>query len=118
MVPGLLAAWFAWELFGPARARRLMHVGLVTAVVLLLPLNVVKGYGWRAWYTAGVAAVERDIAAGVTAETLAHRHHRFLMHWDEEGLVQRIDMLRRSGIGPFAGVRADPPPEDDLGSDH
>jgi hypothetical protein len=53
--------------------------------------------------------VERDIDAGVTAEQLADRHGDFLMHWDHDELVRRIEFLREAGIGPVARVRPPPP---------
>ena len=51
-------------------------------------------------------AVEREIDRGITAEELARGHGEFLMHWDEDELVARIELLRREGIGPIGGVRS------------
>jgi hypothetical protein len=104
MLPGILAAWFAWQLFGPPRARRVVQAGLLAVVMLLLPLNIAKGYGWRSWYTTNMAAVERDIRAGIPVDGLVQRHGDFLMHWDKEQLAQRMLMLQRADIGPFADL--------------
>jgi hypothetical protein len=104
MTPALLAAWFAWQLFGSPRLRVVVQGGLLVFAVLLLPLNVQRGYEWRDWYTQGMDAVERDIAAGMPREDLVRRHHDFLMHWNPELLSVRIELLRREGIGPFADL--------------
>ncbi|MGH8984327.1 MAG: hypothetical protein ACRDY6_10705 [Acidimicrobiia bacterium] len=107
--PALIAAWFAWALFGPSRLRVVVQGGFLVAVMLLLPLNVQKGYDWRDWYTDGMDAVERDIDAGMPREELARRHHGFLMHWNAELLSWRMELLRREEIGPLADL--EPPPE-------
>jgi hypothetical protein len=102
--PALIAAWFAWALFGPSRLRVVVQGGFLVAALLLLPLNVQKGYEWRDWYTDGMDAVERDIGAGMPREELARRHHGFLMHWDAELLSWRMELLRQERIGPFADL--------------
>ena len=105
--PGLLAAWFAWELFGPARVRRVVQGALLAAVLVLLPLNVREGHEWRDWYTSGMRSVERDIDAGMTRDEIVVRNRDFLMHWDEKQLARNIDLLREKGIGPFDDVPDD-----------
>jgi hypothetical protein len=50
-------------------------------------------------------AVEQDIAAGVPRGELAHRHFKFLLHWNEELAGNAIGWLRDTGRGPFAAVR-------------
>jgi hypothetical protein len=106
-VPVLLSAWFAWELFGPARWRRGAQLGLLVAVVALVPLNTRWGYEWRDWYSAEMNAVECDIAAGRSRDELVERHGDFLMHWSPEHLSWSIDLLREERIGPFAEVQSD-----------
>lgn len=108
-LPALLAAWFAWQLFGPVRVRRVVHALVLGLVVVLVPFNTAKGYEWRDWQTAGMDAVERDLGAGVPLEAMVERHGDFLMHWDDELLAARMAMLQRAGIGPFAELRLDPP---------
>lgn len=100
-LPALLASWFAWELFGPAPARRVVHAALLALVVMLAPLNVAKGYGWRDWYTSGMEAVEADIRAGIPSEVMVERHGDFLMHWNADLLTARMAMLRDAAVGPF-----------------
>ncbi len=106
-LPALLVAWFAWELFGPARARRVVHALVLGFVVVLVPLNTAQGYGWRDWQTAGMEQVEADLRAGVPLQAMVERHDDFLMHWDDEALADRMAMLQRAGIGPFAQLRTE-----------
>jgi hypothetical protein len=105
--PTLFVAWFAWELFGPARVRRVVQGVLLASVLLLLPLNVREGHEWRDWYTNGMRSVERDIRAGASRDEIVARHRDFLMHWDEKQLARDIDLLRKDGTGPFADVPED-----------
>jgi hypothetical protein len=103
-VPALIGAWFAVQRLGSARVRGLVQGLVLAGAVLLLPVNWDRGYSWRDWYVGEMQAVERDIEAGATAEELADRHGEFLMHWDHDELVRRIELLRRAGIGPVADV--------------
>jgi hypothetical protein len=104
-VPALIGAWFVVERLGPGGVRRLVQGLVLAGAVLLLPVNWQRGYGWRDWYAGEMRAVERDIADGATAEELADRHGDFLMHWDHDELVRRIELLRDAGIGPMGDVR-------------
>lgn len=108
-VPALLAAWMAWQLFGPARTRTFVQAGLLAVVVLLLPLNTARGYEWRDWYTEGMDAVERDLVAGASIDEMVERHSDFLMHWNDDALADRMAMLQREGIGPFARLHVAAP---------
>jgi hypothetical protein len=105
-VPALIAAWLIVQRLGTPPVRRVVHGLVLVGAVALLPLNWRQGYEWRDWYAGEMRAVERDIEAGVTPEELARRHGDFLMHWDEEELVARIEVLRRTGVGPIADVRS------------
>jgi hypothetical protein len=107
-VPALIGAWFVVQRLGGDGVRRLVQGLVLAGAVLLLPLNWHRGYEWRNWYDGEMRSVERDIANGATAEELADRHGDFLMHWDHDELVRRIELLRRAGIGPIGDVR--PPP--------
>jgi hypothetical protein len=100
----LLAAAYAWELYAPARLANRVKATLVVAFVLLLPLNVHAGFAWRNWYVDGMRRVEADIAGGVPISEMAQRHYPFLMHWDEHGLRDAMQMLQDAKIGPFAGT--------------
>lgn len=103
--PSLAAAYFIWELYGTAPLRRLMQTLLAATLVVLLPANTRAGFGWRDWYVGGMTAVERDLAAGVPRLELARRHHKFLLHWNEQLCASAMAWLRATGRGPFAKVR-------------
>ena len=105
-VPALVTAWLAVQRFGPTGVRRAVQGLVVLAALVLLPLNWRQGYEWRDWYVGEMEAVEREIDRGTTAEELARGHGEFLMHWDEDELVARIELLRQEGIGPIGGVRS------------
>ena len=66
----------------------------------------------RDWFGAGMAAFERDLAAGVSPRLLAERHHAFLLHWDEELMVAGMKMLHAAGIGPFIDLASEAPARD------
>jgi hypothetical protein len=104
-VPALIGAWFVAQRLGGNGVRRLVQGLVLAGAVLLLPVNWQRGYEWRDWYVGEMRSVERDLDAGVTAEELADRHGDFLMHWDHDELVRRIELLRDAGIGPVARVR-------------
>jgi hypothetical protein len=105
-VPALIGAWFVVQRLGPTGVRRLVQGLVLAGAVLLLPVNWDRGYSWRDWYVGEMRAVERDITRGATAEDLADRHGDFLMHWDHDELVRRIELLREAGIGPIGDVHA------------
>lgn len=104
--PLLLSVWFAWLLFDPGRWARWLHAVLLAVAVLLIPLNTGLGFEWRDWYTTGMDAVEADIRAGASVDLIVERHGSFLLHWDAERLEDRILMLQRAGIGPFADLHS------------
>jgi hypothetical protein len=106
--PGLCAAYFALLLFGSERMRRAGPAALAILLALLFPFNTRAGLKRRAWFGAGMAAFEGDLAAGNTPALLARRHHAFLLHWDEALMVSSLRQLHEAGIGPFK--RWDPDP--------
>jgi hypothetical protein len=108
-LPALCAAYFAWLLYGRSRAATLVPAALCAAALVLLPWNTRDGLSVRDWYVAGMDAVQRDVDAGATPAVIAEKHTAFLMHWNREGLAERIRMLRDAGIGPFARAAADEP---------
>ena len=108
-VPALFTSFFIWELYGPARLRKVVHTGLFLAVLVLLPLNMRVGSSdFGDWYQQGAVAVERDIAAGVPQSEIAKRHREFLIHWwKPQELEHNMQLLREAGIEPFSRVKAD-----------
>lgn len=107
--PGLCAAYFSLLLYGQGWLGRAAPAGLALLVALLFPANTRIGFERRDWFGAGMAAFERDLAAGDSPETLAQRHHAFLLHWDEEMMVAEMKMLHAAGIGPFVRLAGAPP---------
>jgi hypothetical protein len=77
-------------------------------MALLFPLNTWIGFERRAWFGAGFAAFERDLAAGASKEMLADRHHEFMLHWDVPLMVASLQQLHDAGIGPFAAWEPEP----------
>ncbi|HET6468159.1 MAG TPA: hypothetical protein VFG43_07250 [Geminicoccaceae bacterium] len=104
-VMGLLGAWYAWQLYGAARQRRIVARLVALAVLVMLPFNLRAGWEWRGWYDAGMGAVEADLAAGVPRLELAERHRVVLMHWNEAFLADAMGKLRDAGLGPFRALR-------------
>jgi hypothetical protein len=105
--PGLCAAYFCLLLYGPPWLRRAGPACLALLLVLLLPLNTLIGVERRDWFGGGMAAFERDLAAGVSPKLLAERHHAFLLHWDEELMVAGMKMLQAAGVGPFVDLASE-----------
>lgn len=99
--PMLILVYFAWELYGAASLRRWVHAGIMSSLVLLLPLNTSAGFEWRDWYIAGMTSFERDVSAGVPVPVLARDHRDFLMHWSEPTLAANLEMLCQDRLGPF-----------------
>ncbi len=104
-VPILLAAYFAFELFGGRALATLGPVALLLAMLVALPENSRQGYTWGEWYRRGMDRVSVDIDAGVPVDEIAQRHREMLLHWNEDMLRSRIRMLREAGLGPFARAR-------------
>jgi hypothetical protein len=99
--PLLCAAYFSLLLYGSARLRRWGPAALAVLAALLFPLNTREGLKRREWFGAGMAAFERDLATGVPIDSLARRHYRFLLHWDEPLMAASMRQLRGAGFAPF-----------------
>jgi hypothetical protein len=108
IAPAFCAASFAWELYGRPSARVVVPLLLLAATVAVMPDNLRKGRYWCRWYRDGMESVIRDVEAGSSAPDVARRHASFLRHWDERGLEERIGMLQRARIGPFARLNGGP----------
>jgi hypothetical protein len=106
-MPALFAAFFVSLLYGRARLQRGLQAGLFTGMIVLLPFNTLSGLVTRDWYEAGMAGVERDLAAGVPRSELAKHHGDFLLHWDERALNEGMLLLKRAQIGPFQDLADD-----------
>jgi hypothetical protein len=106
--PGMCAAYFAILLYAPRRWRSFGPAALALLVTLAFPLNTHLGLKRRAWFGEGFASFERDQAAGASAQELARRHHEFMLHWDEQMMVEGLRRLHEADIGPFAAWEPDP----------
>ncbi len=107
--PVLAAIYLAWVLYGLPRLRGPVLAAFAVGMLLLVPLNTKRGYGFRDWYVAGMADVQRDIDAGLSPTELADKHYQFLLHWDQQRLPQYIQMLRDANMTRFRDVKPDAP---------
>jgi hypothetical protein len=104
-VPALLVAYFAWELYAPAKFRAVFPSGLLIGMCLLLPLNTLNGLDWLYWFPDRDKALEQDLRAGASAEVLAERYQGLLLHWVEpDEIAGYMRILRDAAIGPFADM--------------
>jgi hypothetical protein len=103
-VMGLLCAWYTWQIYGEARQRRIVALGAVVTVLAVLPLNFRAGLDQRDVYVQHMAAVEADLAGGMSRRELARRHRSVLMHWDEQYLAEAMRQLRDARLGPFRAL--------------
>jgi hypothetical protein len=100
-VPALCAVYFVWILYGPEVVRDRIAITFVMATLVAFPFNLLQGRKWRDWYVAGMQAFEHDLSDGLSWQELADRHHKFLMHWNRDALVERMRMLHEAKTGPL-----------------
>lgn len=70
----MCAAYFAWILDGPKLVRDRIAAGFAIVALIALPFNVRDGYSWRTQYLAGMEGFERDLASGLSLQTLAQKY--------------------------------------------
>lgn len=104
-VPLVVAAYYAWELYGSRRAARAIQMMLLAVSVFCIPANYRAGRFFVDWMRDSMDQAQRDIDAGLPRLEIARRNRENLLHWDEPGLARGIGMLRDAGIGPFARVK-------------
>jgi hypothetical protein len=104
-VPTVVAAWYAWELYGTRRSAQAIQVALLALSVFCIPANYRAGRFFVDWMRDSMDQAQRDIDAGIPRLEIARRNRENLLHWDEPNLGIRIGMLRDAGIGPFAKVK-------------
>ena len=102
----MCAAYFAWILYGPEPLRDRIAIAFAAAGLVALPLNLREGNWWRWWYAGNMTAFERDLSAGLSWQELGDKHYEFLLHWNRDALVERMQMLHEAKIGPLG--RAEP----------
>jgi hypothetical protein len=102
-VPLFCLIYFAWEIYGSNKSRRVMQITLFTVVCLLLPFNTFAGLIYQQAYRQGMRALERDILAGKSPQELAETHGKLLAAWwDPAALADRIRLLQASHMSGFA----------------
>jgi hypothetical protein len=106
-VPTVVAAYYAWELYGPPRLTRAVQAALLVLSIYCIPANYRAGMFFVHWMRDSMDQAEADVDAGYSRLEIARRNRENLLHWDEKNLGIRIGMLRDAGIGPFARVRPD-----------
>lgn len=106
-VPTVVAAWYAWELYGTRRAAQSVQIALLALSLFCIPANYRAGRFFVDWMRDSMDQAQRDIDAGIPRLAIAKRNRENLLHWDERNLGRRIGMLRDAGIGPFAKVKPD-----------
>jgi hypothetical protein len=104
--PVLCCLYFVWECYGPPRSRRLIQIGLVTALCLLFSLNVRTTLQFAKEHREQMGAAERDVLAGMTPRAVTMRNLSFVYDSqagpeEAEYMVSLLTMLRRAGIKPF-----------------
>ena len=100
MAPMLSALYFAWLSYGPARARRVVHVGLLVLLCLLLPANVHHGMQIGGGVRAAERRVVRNLKARVPGSQSTGRSCSDIFA-AESVMYDSFKMLKEAGIGPF-----------------
>jgi hypothetical protein len=89
-----------------AVARAVLSVALMGVCLLSWPNATAALAAGRA-NAEGFAALDRDLARGLTETQLLRRYVPFL-HPSQEALAPMLPLLRRSGLGRMAALRRDP----------
>ena len=106
--PALVFVFFTCELYGGPATRRLAPMVLLSLSLVTLWPNTVDGLVHGRTVAARVAAFHRDLRAGVPTYMLLRRYTPFL-HPSPDELAVAFRGLRRAGVGPFRGLKDDPP---------
>jgi hypothetical protein len=101
MAPLLSALYFAWLAYGSARARRVVHVGLLVLLGLLLPANVRHGMQIGGGVRAAERRVVSNLKARVPGSRLTSRASSDIF-CAQAVMYESFKMLKAAGIGPFA----------------
>jgi len=100
----LLCIYYAWLLYGRT-AGRWVHAALLVGGCTASFMSVAPAREYGAMRCDRADALRRDIAQGLTIEALATRHYTAFLPWNRDLMRDDLDMLRRAGMGPYAGVR-------------
>jgi hypothetical protein len=106
-LPAWCAAYFAWTLYGPPRARRAVQAMLALAVALAFLSNTRAGIAYGSDLRDKLRGFEREMTAGAPSSLLIARHVYIHAHHDVP--TDYMPLLRRAGVGAFRFLRDDPP---------
>ncbi len=95
--------YYAWLLYGRTAGQWIQAALLLTACAAAV-MSVAPAREFGSMRRDQANALRQDIAQGLTTETLASRHYTAFLPWNRDLLRDDLDMLRRAGMGPYAGL--------------
>ncbi len=103
--PLLCAVYLAWTRYGAPLPERAVRFVLYSIVLVLVFFNASAGevIGRRRQFDA--ASIARDVRRGLTNEQIVARHGGTL-YPNQQGGLERLDVLRAAGLPPFAARSA------------
>ena len=107
-VPAWCCAYLAWVIYGSSGAGRRIPAALALVAALALWSNARFGLEYARDLRAHLGAFEADLVNGVPRSELVRRYDAYL-HPHQDVPLDYLPMLRRAGIGIYAGLRDDPP---------
>jgi len=106
-IPALIICYSSWEIYGSPFLRNAIQWSLFLVMFLMILPNTKVGFSWRNWYLNGADAVFKDIKNGIPNSRIAERNQTFLLHWDKQMLINRMQQLKEAGMGPFKNMKDD-----------
>ncbi|MCB0208442.1 MAG: hypothetical protein KDJ52_03915 [Anaerolineae bacterium] len=107
-IPGFLAAFFLWELYGSTKVKVAILSGLMGIMCFLLPANTNHGLAWLYWFSDRDVSFEKDLLSGKPASVLAEQYRDLLLHYREpDEIAEYMRMLRDADIGIFSHMVKD-----------
>jgi hypothetical protein len=103
--PFWCACYVAWQLPRWRSAPRVMQMVLFVAAVALLVPNRDRSVGWGTGTRDSRMLLLKDLSAGVGAAELARRHYSEASYGGESVLVERMKMLRASGVRRWKALK-------------
>ena len=102
-VPGLLALYFTWMLYGPPRIRRFMTAALFLGQLVLALLDFQHGVSLGKGHKYRMAAFERDLRSGMPTYMLLGRYSKHIQFTRTD-----LEDAQRTGFGIFGSLQGDP----------
>ena len=107
VMPALCCMYLVWEIQGGV-VGRLVQFGLVAAIAVLFPLNLVAAIQIGQDVRQRTAAFEHDVRNGIPASVLAERHFASDLVPRAEKLAVILKDYKAHSIGIFKEIRDDP----------